>query len=242
MRTARRRRRGSSPFAAGPRREAHLNHSRTRSSTHGVQTEPVLIITACKFWRIGDGRRPRCTAARSGRGPTVLQQRARQDMNSPRDFDKLISNLGTMPRILCWKCRKLTPFELDRCEHCGSAFAGGTGGAYGSDRKSRSRTMSTTKISSTPPKRTLLEIVEDLRHVNDATTSVRGRPREKELSVRLYQCPTCGRFVSEQSTECVCGVGFAPSKGTNPTMNQKRPGISGGKTYYLALWWMSQTP
>src|SRR5438128_944429 len=42
------------------------------------------------------------------------------------------------------------------------------------------------------------------------TTSVRGRPREKELSVRLYQCPTCGRFVSEQSTECVCGVRFAP--------------------------------
>src|SRR3989449_33585 len=177
-----------------------------------------------------------------GRVSTVLQRGTRQDLNAPRDLNKLMSSLGSMPRILCWKCRKLTPFELDRCEHCGSAFAGGTGGAYGSDRKSRSRTMSTTKISSTPPKRTLLEIVEDLRHVNDATTSVRGRPREKELSVRLYQCPTCGRFVSEQSTECVCGVGFAPSKGTNPTMNQKRPGISGGKTYYLALWWMSQTP
>jgi len=145
-----------------------------------------------------------------GRGPTVLQPRARQDMNAPRDFDKLISNLGTMPRILCWKCRKLTPFELDRCEHCGSAFAGSTGGVYASDRKSRPRTASTTKISSAPPKRTLLEIVEDLRHVNEGTTSVRGRPREKELSVRLYQCPTCGRFVSEQSTECVCGVRFAP--------------------------------
>ncbi len=46
--------------------------------------------------------------------------------------------------------------------------------------------------------------------MNEFTTSVRGRPREKELSVRLYQCPSCGRFVSEQSTECVCGVGFAP--------------------------------
>src|SRR2546422_23937 len=115
-----------------------------------------------------------------------------------------------MPRILCWKCRKLTPFELDRCEHCGSPFAGSTGGVYGSDRRSRPRATSTPKPSSGPRKRTLLEIVEDLRHVNEGTTSVRGRPREKELSVRLYQCPTCGRFVSEQSTECVCGVRFAP--------------------------------
>src|SRR5712691_12098642 len=111
-----------------------------------------------------------------GGGSTVLQQRARQDANSPRDFDKVISNLGTMPRILCWKCRKLTPFELDQCEHCGSAFAGGTGGVYGSDRKSRSRTTSAPKAASASPKRSLLEIVEDLRHVSDATRSVRGRP------------------------------------------------------------------
>src|SRR2546429_9682624 len=145
-----------------------------------------------------------------GRGPTVLQQRARQDPNAPRDFDKVISNLGTIPRILCWKCRKLTPFDLDRCEHCGSPFAGSTGGVYGSDRRSRPRATSPPKPSSGPRKRTLLEIVEDLRHVNEGTTSVRGRPREKELSVRLYQCPTCGRFVSEQSTECVCGVRLAP--------------------------------
>src|SRR5438094_3916953 len=94
-----------------------------------------------------------------GRGPTVLQQRARQDPNSPRDFNKLISNLGTMPRILCWKCRKLTPFELDRCEHCGSAFAGSTGGVYGSDRKPRSRTTSASKAATAPPRRSLLEIV-----------------------------------------------------------------------------------
>src|SRR6266581_2980435 len=144
-----------------------------------------------------------------GHGPTVLQQRARQDPNAPRDFDKVISNLGTMPRILCWKCRKLTPFELERCEHCGSAFAGGTGGVYASDRKSRSRSTSAPKPSAGPRKRTLLEIVEDLHNVNVVETSVRGRPREQELSVRLYQCPTCGRFVSEQSTECVCGVRFA---------------------------------
>jgi len=144
-----------------------------------------------------------------GRVPTVLQRGSHQDLKAPRDLDKIMSSLGSVPRILCWKCRKLTPFELDRCEHCGSAFAGSTGGVYGSDRKSRPRTTSAPKAASARPKRSLLEIVEDLRHVNDATTSVRGRPREKELSVRLYQCPTCGRFVSEQSTECVCGVRFA---------------------------------
>src|SRR3989441_11929641 len=127
------------------------------------------------------GRRPK------GRVSTVLQRGTRQDLNAPRDLNKLMSSLGSMPRILCWKCRKLTPFELDQCEHCGSAFAGGTGGVYGSDRKSRSRTTSAPKAASAPPKRSLLEIVEDLRHVSDATRSVRGRPREKELSVRLYQ-------------------------------------------------------
>src|SRR5256712_1757480 len=145
-----------------------------------------------------------------GRVPTVLQRGPHQDLKAPRDLDKIMSSLGSMPRIRCWKCRKLTPFELDRCEHCGSALAGSTGGAYGSARKSRPQTTSVPKAASAPPKRSLLEIVEDLRHVNDATTSVRGRPREKEVSVRLYQCPTCGRFVSEQSTECVCGVSFAP--------------------------------
>src|SRR5207247_10380729 len=117
-----------------------------------------------------------------------------------------ISKFGSMPRMLCWKCRKLTPFELDRCEHCGSAFAGSTGGVYGSDRKSRPRATSTPKPSSAPRKRTLLEIVEDLRSVNEGTTSVRGRPREKGLSVRLCHCPTCGPFVSAQATRAVGSV------------------------------------
>src|SRR5947199_9762177 len=109
----------------------------------------------------------------------ALQRGMRQDMNAPPEIDKRMSNLGTMPRILGWKCRKLTPFELDRCEHCGSAFAGSTGGVYGSDRKSRPRATSTPKPSSGPRKRTLLEIAEDLHHVHEGTTSDRGRPREK---------------------------------------------------------------
>lgn len=115
-----------------------------------------------------------------------------------------------MPRILCWNCHKLTPFELDRCQHCGSAFAGSTGGAYGSGRVTGAHNVSAPKKTRERPKRTLAEIVEDLQQVHEMSPSVRGRPREKELSVRLYQCPACGRFVSEQATECVCGVHFAP--------------------------------
>src|SRR5467141_5141589 len=113
-----------------------------------------------------------------GRVPTVLQRGPHQDLKAPRDLDKIMSSLGSMPRILCWKCRKLTPFELDQCEHCGSAFAGGTGGVYGSGRKSRSRTTSAPKAASAPPKRSLLEIVEDLRHVSDAT---RSRSEERRV-------------------------------------------------------------
>src|SRR2546430_16912924 len=33
-----------------------------------------------------------------------------------------------------------------------------------------------------------------------------------------------------------------PTEGTQPTMKPKRPRMSGRKTYYLVLWWMSQTP
>src|SRR3989454_48726 len=36
--------------------------------------------------------------------------------------------------------------------------------------------------------------------------------------------------------------GPPPSEGTQPTMKPKRPRISSRKTYYLVLWWMSQTP
>ena len=150
-------------------------------------------------------------AAQRGRGPTVAQQGARHDLSSRRDIDKLMAKLGTMPRILCWKCRKLTPFELDRCQHCGSAFAGGTGGAYGSRHAAASRTISVPKESPAPPKRTFTEIFEDLQRVHDVSASTRGRPWEKEVSLHDYQCPVCGRSVSEQATECACGVRFATS-------------------------------
>src|SRR5207245_4939908 len=98
-----------------------------------------------------------------GRVPTVLQRGSHQDLKAPRDLDKIMSSLGSVPRILCWKCRKLTPFELDRCEHCGSAFAGSTGGVYGSDRKTGLRTTSAPEAASAVPKSSLVSTTAELR-------------------------------------------------------------------------------
>src|SRR5438094_8006345 len=90
----------------------------------------------------------------------ALQRGMRQDMNAPPEIDKRMSNLGTMPRLLCWKCRKLTPFDLDRCEHCGSALAGCTGGVYAHERNPRPRPTRARKPASVPRRRPLLGNVE----------------------------------------------------------------------------------
>src|SRR6266702_857315 len=128
------------------------------------------------------------------------------------DMDKVMAKLGPMPRILCWKCRKLTPFELDHCQHCGSAFAGGTGGAYGSGRSINSRIGPVARGSSKARGRNLTQVFEDLQRVREIDGPSRGRqkavPRGKEVFVELYQCPACGRIVSEEATDCECGVRF----------------------------------
>ena len=155
-------------------------------------------------------RKPPSGAAQLERSRTMIQRSTHHELNSRREIDKLMAKLGTMPQILCWNCHKLTPFELDRCQHCSSAFAGSTGGAYSSGRVPAPRAVSAGKPGRARPKRTLAEIVDDLQQVDEEPTFTRGRPREKELSVRLYQCPSCGRFVSEQASECACGAGFAP--------------------------------
>ncbi len=142
---------------------------------------------------------------------TVAHRSGRVELSGRREIDKLMARLGTVPRILCWKCRKLTSFELDRCQHCGSPFAGSTGGAYQAGRTASPRTISLTEDGPEPPARNLSEIVEDLQRVREVSTRSHGRKREQETSVNLYQCPSCGRFVSEAATDCVCGVRFAGS-------------------------------
>jgi hypothetical protein len=128
-----------------------------------------------------------------------------------RDVDRIMKSLGALPRILCWNCRELTSFQLDRCEHCGSAFAGGTGGAYRSGRTSTSKSFIRAEDRLGLGPRSLRDIVEDLQHVRDLADSPREPPQDEEVSLLLYQCPSCGRFVSQASEDCACGVRFAPA-------------------------------
>ncbi len=116
------------------------------------------------------------------------------------------------PRILCWNCKKLTPFEEERCEHCGARFAGSTGGMYGGSRNV------TPRIPQAPSedeelaqaRRSLLQLFEDLQRVHDVSGSHHFDAARDEETITLFQCPSCGRFVSETASDCVCGVRFAP--------------------------------
>lgn len=142
-------------------------------------------------------------------GAKSVQRSARPDTASSREMTRIMAKLGSMPQVLCWNCRKLTPFELERCKHCGSPFAGGTGGEYADgtppprSRRAPERTGS--------KKRTITEIFDELQRVHHEFAP--SPPRERSAvfgdSASLYQCPACGRFVSEQSTECLCGARFA---------------------------------
>jgi len=115
------------------------------------------------------------------------------------------------PRILCWNCRKLTPFEDERCEYCGARFAGSTGGMYG---KTRTVTAHVPEVPSddedlVEARRTLLQLFEDLQRVHDVSSARRYDATRDEETVTLFQCPSCGRFVAEDATDCACGVRFA---------------------------------
>src|SRR5437879_12634587 len=63
------------------------------------------------------------------RGSTMMRPRSRGS-GSRRDVDSIMKSLGTLPSILCWKCRHLTSFDLDRCQRCGSALPSDAGRAY----------------------------------------------------------------------------------------------------------------
>lgn len=148
-----------------------------------------------------------------GRGPTMKHGSVTVDPKA-REFDRLFKTLGSMPHVLCWNCRKLTPFEVERCEHCGSPFAGSTGGAYRSGRIPADVPARSTRTNAGPRARSLSEIVEDLRRIREMSDGYR-HSRRGESYRYLYQCPSCNRFVTEQATSCVCGVRFeAPSPET----------------------------
>jgi predicted amidophosphoribosyltransferase len=146
-----------------------------------------------------------------GRALTLNQARANAEPR-PRDFDRMMKSLTAVPQVLCWRCRKLTPFEVDQCEHCGSPFAGSTGGAYSSGRSVREDSSRPAKASGRRT-RSLAEIVEDLRRIRELSESSRKVSRRssqrQEGYLYRYQCPACARYVSEQATACACGVRFA---------------------------------
>jgi len=122
-----------------------------------------------------------------------------------------ISANGRTPRILCWNCKKLTPFHEEQCEFCGARFAGSTGGTYASSR------VVVPSIPSVPSddeeladaRRSLLQLFEDLQRVHDVSSAHHYDPVRDEETITLFQCPSCGRFVAEQATDCACGVRFA---------------------------------
>lgn len=138
-----------------------------------------------------------------------MQRETHNDLKSRRQLDRLMKSLGALPQVLCWNCRKLTAFEIDRCEHCGSAFAGSTGGAYRSGRIPSDLSLPASQTMVKSRGRSLSDIVADLRHIRDLADSPREATRGARGSLPLYQCASCGRFVDEAATACVCGVRFA---------------------------------
>lgn len=115
------------------------------------------------------------------------------------------------PRILCWNCKKLTPFQEERCEHCGARFAGSTGGVYGQTRTVTARVpeVDTDDTELAEARRSLIQLFEDLQRVHDVSATYRYNVSQDEETITLFQCPACGRFVAEDAADCVCGVRFA---------------------------------
>lgn len=127
----------------------------------------------------------------------------------------------------------MTPFQEDRCVHCGAPFAGSTGGTYAAAPRAkmaapkpgpkpvprpalvpqRARAADPTRKAPTDSRRSLHQLVDDLQRVHDVS-----RPRDWNVEdgavATLFQCPSCGRYVSESATSCMCGVRFSDAPAT----------------------------
>ncbi len=133
---------------------------------------------------------------------------SREDVGGIRDA---VAGDARAPRILCWNCKKLTPFQEERCEHCGARFAGSTGGVYGQTRTVTARVPEVDADDSelAEARRSLIQLFEDLQRVHDVSATYRYSATQEEETITLFQCPACGRFVAEDAADCVCGVRFA---------------------------------
>lgn len=141
--------------------------------------------------------------------------------NDPSDVREALEAEEREPRILCWNCKKLTPYLAERCTSCGARFAGSTGGVYAPSRRvSKPAPPATDEL--TEARRSLLQLFEDLQHVRDVAPPLEHRAEDEE-SVLLFTCPSCGRFVSEEATSCACGARFAPEMATCPKCGASLP-------------------
>lgn len=132
---------------------------------------------------------------------------SREDVSGVREA---VSEDVRTPRILCWNCKRLTPFREERCEYCGARFAGSTGGVY----RAAHPTVPLAPADDAElaeARRSLLQLFEDLQRVHDVSSARRYDPVREEETITLFQCPSCGRFVAEDADECLCGVHFAPA-------------------------------
>ena len=135
------------------------------------------------------------------------------------------------PRVLCWNCRKLTPFHEERCEFCGARFAGSTGGMYGKTHTVHARVPEAPSNDEelVEARRSLLQLFEDLQRVHDVSASHHYDPVRDEETLTLFQCPSCGRFVAEDALDCACGVRFASeaAEWVCPECGSRIPGGAG---------------
>jgi len=142
-----------------------------------------------------------------GESPMEVHRMSREDAGGVREA---VTGGTRAPRILCWNCKKLTPFHEERCESCGARFAGSTGGVYATRR------ITVASVPSVPAedeelveaRRSLLQLFEDLQRVHDVSSARHYDPVRDAETITLFQCPSCGRFVSQEAADCICGVRF----------------------------------
>ena len=134
--------------------------------------------------------------------------------NDTSDVREALEAEEREPRILCWNCKKLTPYLAERCTSCGARFAGSTGGVYASSR-GVPKPAPPEADDLAEARRSLLQLFEDLQRVRDVAPPLE-RHEEDDDSVLLFTCPSCGRFVTEEATSCACGARFAPETAACP--------------------------
>src|SRR2546428_760827 len=205
-----------------------------RASTHGGGAEPGLIITACMFWGIGDGRKTRCARDPKGGVPRgggegggrknspSVSISARRAGGSSRSSPRNASAASGSPRCPPSRSRVRIagPGSRPMWTHARSA-------AEASRRRAEPAIMCTRAhgaASTSPPMRCVVRVAPgsrtDFSRVSEART----------VQEALYRTTASIRSTTEITRR------------KEPTMKPKRPRISSRRTYYLVLGGIPDTP